>query len=84
MAQLETGAAGTVHFEPGVVAFRDDINQKPDPRCDSRIGALAWRGGARAQLNERSLPASPRGAKISYELKVDPRKGKSSAENLRL
>jgi len=24
------------------------------------------------------------GAKISYELKVDPRKGKSSAENLRL
>ena len=26
----------------------------------------------------------PEGAKISYELKVDPRKGKSSAENLRL
>jgi CspA family cold shock protein len=24
------------------------------------------------------------GAKISYELKVDPRKGKSSAENLRV
>ena len=24
------------------------------------------------------------GAKISYELKLDPRKGKSSAENLRL
>jgi CspA family cold shock protein len=24
------------------------------------------------------------GAKVSYELKVDPRKGKSSAENLRL
>jgi CspA family cold shock protein len=24
------------------------------------------------------------GAKISYELKVDPKKGKSSAENLRL
>jgi len=31
MAQLETGAAGTVHFEPGGVAFRDDNNKKPDP-----------------------------------------------------
>jgi len=29
MAQLETDAAGTVHFEPGGVAFRDDINKKP-------------------------------------------------------
>jgi cold shock protein len=35
-------------------------------------------------LERAGLTTLPEGAKISYELKVDPRKGKSSAENLRL
>jgi len=35
-------------------------------------------------VERAGLTSLAEGAKISYELKVDPRKGKSSAENLRL
>ena len=35
-------------------------------------------------VERAGLSSLAEGAKISYELKVDPRKGKSSAENLRL
>ena len=35
-------------------------------------------------VERAGLKSLAEGAKISYELKVDPKKGKSSAENLRL
>ena len=35
-------------------------------------------------VERAGLTDLPEGAKVSYELKVDPRKGKSLAENLRL
>ena len=35
-------------------------------------------------VERAGLTSLAEGAKVSYELKVDPKKGKSSAENLRL
>ena len=35
-------------------------------------------------VERAGLTSLPEGAKISFELKLDPRKGKSNADNLRL
>jgi len=47
MAQPETGAAGTVHFEPGGVAFRDDNQSKARPAVTRRSGSNGVGGSSR-------------------------------------
>ena len=58
--------------------------RKPSRRKSSPARRRDVDDGPRAEVQRAGLSGLAEGQKVSFEVKVDPKRGKSSAENLRV